>query len=350
MPKTNSSSPGQELSPRDRLRRALPALLGIGISVGLLLWALRGVALTEVLHHIRSAEPGPLLAAVVLATLTFPLRLVRWQLLLRDERGMRYPVGPLWHAIALGFMANNLLPLRAGELVRSYTASRLAGIRFTTVLSSVAVERIFDALTVTVLLTPALLSPDLPRSVMVAGVSVAHLAQVAGLVAGAALLMAVLVLAAPLAAERLVRYLLPSTRLADRIVSLIEGVRQGLVVLRAPGRLAGVLCWSLVLWLVNALAFHVGFAAFDIPVSYYGALLLQGLLALGISIPSTPGFFGPFEAVIVAVLALYGISNDVAFSYAISFHLTSFVPITLLGLWSMTKTPGGFRGLRQRPA
>jgi hypothetical protein len=331
------------------LRRALPAIFGLALSIGLLLWALRGVSLAEVLRHIGAAKPGPLLAAVVLATLAFPLRLVRWRLLLRDESGRPYPAGPLWHAIALGFMANNLLPLRAGELVRSYTASRLARIRFTTVLSSVAVERIFDALTIVALLTLALLSPDLPRSLTVGGVSITHLAQVGGLMAGAGLLLAISVLAAPLTAERLVRRLLPYTRVADRIVSLIEGVRQGLVVLRTPGRLAGVVFWSLVLWVVNALAFYVGFAAFDIPVSYYGALLLQGLLALGISIPSTPGFFGPFEAVIVAVLALYGVPSDVAFSYAISFHLTSFVPITLLGLWSLTRTPGGFRGLRQRP-
>jgi uncharacterized membrane protein YbhN (UPF0104 family) len=107
--------------------------------------------------------------------------------------------------------------------------------------------------------------------------------------------------------------------------------------------------WSLVLWLVNALAFYVGFAAFDIPVGYTGSLLLQGLLILGISIPSTPGFFGPFEAVIVAVLAVYGVSRSLAFSYAIGFHVTTFVPITLLGLWSAARSPGGFRMLR-RPA
>jgi uncharacterized membrane protein YbhN (UPF0104 family) len=110
-----------------------------------------------------------------------------------------------------------------------------------------------------------------------------------------------------------------------------------------------VVFWSLVLWLVNALAFYVGFAAFDIPVSYTGALLLQGLLVLGISIPSTPGFFGPFEAVIVAVLALYGIPRSLAFSYAIAFHITTFVPITLMGLWSTARTPEGFRMLRRSP-
>ena len=293
-----------------------------------------------------AARPAPLAAAVILATLTFPIRLIRWRLLLRDAGGVAYPSGPLWHAVALGFMANNLLPLRAGELVRSYTAARLVGIRFTTVLSSVAVERIFDGLMVVALFTVALLSPDLPHSVGISGVSFTRLAQVGGLTGAIALLVAVLVLAAPLPAERVVKRLFPPW-IAARLVSTIEGVRQGLTVLRTPGRLILVLLWSLVLWLVNALAFYVGFASFGIPVSYYGALVMQGLLVLGISIPSTPGFFGPFEAVIVAVLVLYGVPNDIAFSYAIAYHITSFIPITLLGLWSLAQVPGGFKGLRQ---
>ena len=305
--------------------------------------------MSEVLRHLRTAHPVPLAAAVVIATITFPLRLVRWRLLLRDERGRPYPATPLWHAIAIGFMANNILPLRAGELVRSYTAAKLAPARFTTVFSSIAVERIFDGLTVVAMLTFALLSSDLPSAVSVGGTSIVQLARAAGILGLLALLAAVLVVVAPLRAEHLVRRILPHARVADKIVDLIEGIRQGLTVLRSPARLAGVIIWSVVLWLVNALAFYVGFQAFDIPVSYSGALLLQGLLVLGISIPSTPGFFGPFEAVIVAVLALYGITSSLAFSYAISFHLTSFVPITLLGLWSMAQTPDGFRTLRRTP-
>lgn len=328
-------------------RRLLPAVLGIGVSLALLFWALRGVKLDDILHHVRAARPAPLLVAVILATLTFPLRLIRWRLLLRHESGRPYPAAPLWHAVAVGFMANNLLPLRAGELVRAYTASRLGPIRFTTVLSSIAVERIFDGLTIAALLTVALLGPGLPSGVMVGGVSVARLARVAGLLGGLALVLSIAVLVAPLRAERLVRSVLPWPTLADRVVSLIEGIRQGLVVLRTPTRLILVVFWSFVLWLVNALAFYVGFAAFDIPVSYLGTLLMQGLLVLGISIPSTPGFFGPFEAVIVAALALYGVPRDLAFSYAISFHVTSFIPITLLGLWSLARTPGGFRRLRR---
>ncbi|HWN17629.1 MAG TPA: lysylphosphatidylglycerol synthase transmembrane domain-containing protein [Gemmatimonadales bacterium] len=334
-------------SRRSLLRRALPAALGIGISVALLAWALRGVSAESVLHHIAGARPGPLAAAILVATLTFPIRLIRWRLLLRDERGMAYPSAPLWHAIALGFTANNLLPLRAGELIRSYTAARLTRARFTTVISSVAVERIFDGLTVVGLLTFALFDSDLPSSVKVAGTSVAQLARAAGVAGGVALVLAIIVVAAPLAAERLVRRLLPSARLADRLVYMIEGIRQGLAVLRSPARLAEVIVWSLVLWLANGWAFYLGFTAFNIPVSYSGALLMQGLLVLGISVPSTPGFFGPFEAVIVAVLALYRIPGSLAFSYAIAFHVTTLVPITLLGLWSLTRTPEGFSLLRK---
>jgi glycosyltransferase 2 family protein len=329
-------------------RRLLAAVVGIVVSVALLLWALRGVSPGDVLTHVRAARPIPLIIAVILGTLTFPVRWIRWRVLLGSAGASPQFARPLWHAVAVGFMANNLLPLRAGELVRSYTAARLTGIRFTTVLSSIAVERIFDGLTVVGLLTIALLSSDLPRSLSIAGVSVLQVAQGGAVVSAVAFLLAILILAAPVPAEKVIRQVVPAP-LDDRLVNIVEGIREGLGALRTPGRLLLVTLWSLVLWLANALAFYVGFAAFDIPVSYLGALLLQGLLVLGIAIPSTPGFFGPFEAVIVAVLALYGVPNDLAFSYAIAYHITSFLPITLLGLWSLTRVPGGLRGIRQAP-
>ncbi|MBA3522077.1 MAG: flippase-like domain-containing protein [Gemmatimonadales bacterium] len=328
-------------------RQRLAALLGIALSFGLLYWALRGVHLGEIARHIREAQPLPMAAAVFVATLTFPLRLLRWRLLLRAEDGGPLPRAPLWHAIAIGFMANNVLPFRAGELVRTFTATRLSGARFSSVISSIAVERIFDGLTVVGLLAVALLASDLPDGVTVGKVSVARVAQVTGAMAVAALVGAILVVAFPVAAERLVRRVLPSGRLTDRVVALIEGVRHGLAVLRSPARLAGVMGWSLVLWLTNAWAFHIGFQAFSIPVDFAGALLLQGILIFGISVQLTPGFVGQFEAAIVAALALYGISNDLASSYAIAFHGLTFIPIVLLGAWSLARTPIALSDLRR---
>jgi len=326
------------------------ALLGIVISVALLVWALQGVDLHDVWANIRSAHLLPLVLAVAVATTTFLIRMVRWRLLLRRDDGTAVPWSALWHAVAIGFMANNTLPFRAGEFLRSYAAGRLGGVRFTAAFSSVAVERVFDGITVIALLVIGLGAAGLPSGITVAGVSVAGAATTAAIVCAIALAGAAAVVAFPLAAERVVRRVVPAQALAERIVALIEGVRHGLMVLRSPSRIAAVAAWSATLWLVNAASFWIAFAAFDLPVGFAGALLLQGLLVIGISVPSTPGVVGPFEAVIVAVLALYGIQREPAFSYAITYHAATFVPIVLLGIWSLARTPIALSDVRRSAA
>jgi len=330
--------------------RIWPSLAGVAISVGLLVLILRHVDLGQVRQNLASARPLPLAMAVVVATLTFPIRAIRWRILLRTPQGDPLPLLPAWHATAIGFMANNVLPFRAGELIRPFAITRLAGVRFTSALSSIAVERIFDGLTITAMLTVALLGPGLAPGVSVGGVSVRHIAVVAGGVSAAALVAALAVVGWPLAAERAIRAIVPARHLADRIVGLIEGIRQGLGALNSPSRIVGVVFWSVVLWLVNALSFYIGFAAFGIQVSFTGTLLLQGLVSFGVSVPSTPGYIGPFEAAIVAALALSGVGESQAFSYAIAYHVTTFVPITLLGLWSVARTPIRLGDLRRQPA
>ena len=243
-------------------------------------------------------------------------------------------------------MANNLLPFRAGEVVRTIAASRLAGARFSAVLSSIAVERIFDGLAVVALLSLSLIASDLPPDVAVGGVSVRHAAQVAGAMGAAGLVAGLLVVAFPAAAERAIRSVLPAGRMTERIIALIDGLRHGLTVLRSPSLLAGTVIWSLVLWLMNALALYVAFEAFDIQVGFLGALLMQGILIFGITVQLTPGFLGQFEAAIVAALALFRVPNDVASSYAIAYHILTFVPIILLGAWSLARTPVALSDLR----
>ena len=327
--------------------RVWQALLGVAISFALLAWALHGVSFSEVVATIRSAHALPILVGVVIATATFPVRIPRWKLLLRREDGSPLKAAPLWHAVAMGFMANNILPFRAGELVRTYAVSRLGGTRLTAAFSSIAVERVFDGLTLVFLLTVALFLPGLPTGASVGGIPLATLAKRTGLVCLAALLGAAGVVAWPSAAERVIRRLVPFPLLAEKLVGLIEGVRQGLLVLTSPARLLGVVIWSLIQWLLNACSFYAFFLAFDIPVNFAGALLLQSVLAFGISVPSTPGYLGVFEFTVKAALALYSVDGDRAVSYALVYHFTTFLPIILLGLWSVARTNLGLRELRR---
>jgi hypothetical protein len=138
--------------------------------------------------------------------------------------------------------------------------------------------------------------------------------------------------------ERLLRALIPFKGLADRLVRLVEGLRLGFGALRSPARLTAAVCWSIVLWLLGALGFYLGFGAFGIEVGFAGALLVQSLLAFGVAAQLTPGFFGQFELLVAAGLALFAVPNDLAIAYALTYHITTFFPIVLLGLVSLHRT------------
>jgi uncharacterized membrane protein YbhN (UPF0104 family) len=94
-----------------------------------------------------------------------------------------------------------------------------------------------------------------------------------------------------------------------------------------------VLMWTVAHWLLNALAFWLGFKAVGISLPFSAALFLQTLIAVGVALPSAPGFFGFFEKLATVGLAVYGVEAARATSWAIGFHILSFIPITLIGLW-----------------
>ncbi len=329
-----------------RRGRLLTGVVGVVVSVALLAWAVRHVEFRDVASRLREARPMPLLAAVAVATSTFLLRALRWRVLVRAEDGSDIPFPARWHATAMGFMANNVLPLRAGELLRAFALSRLGGVRLATALTSLVVERVLDGLTLVLSISLGLALAGLPATTTVAGISLRRIALVSAVAGLGAVAAALALVLRPAWGERVIRALLPAGPLEARLVLLLHGVRDGVTVLADPARLALAVGWSVALWLVNALSFHVAYGAFGIAGSFGSALLLQGLLAFGIAVPSTPGFIGPFEAVIVAVLGLFAVPDATAFSYALAYHVTTFVPIIVLGLWSLARSPVRLADLR----
>jgi uncharacterized protein (TIRG00374 family) len=260
--------------------------------------------------------------------------------MLRDPDGRAFALAPLWHATAIGFMVNNLLPARAGEVARAYVAKRQLAVRFTTAIASVAVERVFDGLVLVGLMALVLAWPASPGLGVISG------SPIGAIAAGVAILFALILLAALAAAyrpgtasrlmSRPIHALLP-TRLADRAEHMVEGALAGLAVLRHGPRLVGVVAWSFVLWGVSAASFALAFRAFGLVLPFQAALLLQGVVALGVALPASPGFWGPFEAATRLTLTLYGVGAEQAVSYAVTYHLTTFLPITLLGLYSQSR-------------
>jgi uncharacterized protein (TIRG00374 family) len=322
-------------------------LLGIALS-GLLLWlTLRDVDLGEVVTILRTSHLGLWLACTVVATASFPLRARRWQAILAPL-APRVPVRPLWHATAIGMMVNNVVPARAGEMARAFALSRArAEIPFAAALGSLVVDRLFDGTMVLGLLLLATLDPRFPTDATILGWTAGRIALGAGALLGIVLVGILVLLLAPglvtgligASAGRL------SPRLAARLQTVMTSFAAGLAVLRSPALVGEVLWWTLLHWLTNAAAFWLGFLALGVDAPFSASLFLQGIIAIGVAIPSSPGFFGFFEAAGKAGLGLYGVPAGLAVSWAIGFHLLSFVPITVIGAWYFVRHHLHFRDM-----
>lgn len=308
--------------------------IGIALSAVLLWWTLRDVSLATVWAELSHSSVPLFLASTICATLIFPLRARRWRTILQPV-APNQPFGPLWRATAVGMMANNLLPARAGEIARAYALTRQTGIGFATSIASLAVDRLFDMLVLLFLAVAALVDPSFPREARIAGQTLGHLAQ--GSVVIVVLLLVALYSLAFFPAQLVRAFELFTRRvspaLEERGKSVLIKFSEGLSVLRSPRRFSSVLAWTIAHWLLNALAFWLGFKAVGIELPYSAALFLQTLIAFGVALPSAPGFFGFFEKLATVGLGIYGVSASHATSWAIGFHILSFIPITAIGLW-----------------
>jgi len=307
--------------------------LGVTLSAVALWWTLRDVHFASVMLHVRRADPLLLALSTVAATGIFPLRARRWRPILHSVTP-DLPFGPLWRSTAIGMMVSNVVPARAGELARAYALAReTRQVPFTAAFASVAVDRVFDASVVLLLMFGAMLDPRFSRGAVVAGQPASRIIAGGAIFAGAALAVLYLMARFPNAVggafETVARRISP--RLQRRGGELLRTFASGLGVLRRPALFGEVVWWTLVHWLLNALAFWLGFRAVGIDAPLTAALFLQGLIAIGVALPSAPGFFGIFELFAKAGLTIYGVDDDLAVAWAIAFHFLSFIPITLIG-------------------
>ena len=314
------------------MKKHFRALLGIAISAVLLWWVLKEVSLTTVLHILSQSNPWLFAIATVCATLIFPLRARRWRTIL-DPIYPKLPFGPLWRATAIGMMANNVLPARAGEVARAYVLTRETPVPFSTSIASLAVDRVFDLIVILLLAFLSVLDPQFPSRASIGGVSLAHLALGGVTLVIAAIIVLYALVFFPTPLIRL--FELFAQRLAPKIeergkLALVK-FSQGLNVLRSPRHFAAIMGWTIAHWLMNALGFWVAMMAVGIHAPFSASLLLQALIALGVAVPSAPGFFGLWEKVAVLGLAIYAVGPSLATAWARGFHILTFIPITVIG-------------------
>ena len=302
----------------------LRGAIGIAVSVLAIYVLLNAVDVNAAFAVLRTASPAWIAVMLVMATMDVAARGARWRTLLA-------PIAPLPYRLVLGYtyigyLANNVLPARLGELYRSHALGEGEGLSRTTVLGTVVVERVVDTVMVVAIAAGAVLVLS-ARGVMTSAVLLG-LAFVSLLVIGLGLGIAAHRLPG---AERVVAIL----NRWPRILELGRKLREGLAVAGRPRTLGAALVFSAIAWAASTGTFLAAGQAVGVELSVAQAALLTSGVALVTIIPAGPGYVGTFELTVVGIADGFGIPRDSAFALGLLVHVVILATTSIGGVVAM---------------
>lgn len=284
--------------------------LGIAISVFAIWVLVRSVDLQAAFDVLKTASPAWIGVMVITATVDIAARGARWRALLA-------PIAPLPYRRVLGYtyigyLANNVLPARLGELYRSHALGDGEGVSRTTVLGTVVVERVVDTVMVVAIASVAVLVLSV-RGVMTSAV----------LLGAAFVALLVIVLGLGMAAHRLPGAERVGAIIArrPRLLELARRLREGLAVAGRPRVVAVAIGFSAIAWAASITTFLAAGQAVGVELTIAQAALLTSGVALVTIVPSGPGYLGTFELTVVGIASGFGIARDDAFAMGLLVHL-----------------------------
>ncbi len=299
----------------------LRAAVGAAISVAAIWLVLRSVDVGRAVEVLRTADRAwiGLMGAFIVSDLA--VRALRWKRLVAPIGHVRYPA--MLAYLLIGYLANNVLPARIGELVRSHYLGDREGLSRTTTLGTVVVERVVDFVVVVAIASAAIIVLSV-RGIVASAVLVGI--ALAGLLAAA--------VAVGIAAHRL-----PG---AERIAAAAERwprfreaagkLRGGLAVAGRPRTLAEALFLSMIAWSATVLAFAAAGQAIGVELTIGQAALLASGVALVTAIPAGPANLGTFELAAVEIGKAVGVEANAAFALALLVHAGILVITSVGGL------------------
>ena len=305
--------------------------LGIIISAAFLYLAFKEINFAELWETLRQTQVIWLLPGLGIYFVGMLVRAWRWRFLLKPLKPIS--IRTLFPIINIGYMGNNVFPLRMGEVLRAVVLKRREDVSISGSLATIVVERIFDAVVVIgfVLLNLGQLV-SLPG-----GGSLAKLGSLATWAAAiflAGLVVFILIAVFPKPAQRIlhqiIEKLLPEkwrksvTQFADRFLD-------GLMSLRSPANAFMVLFTSILIWLLETGLYWSVNQALGMDLNFRQLMLLNGVVNLVLLIPAAPGGLGTFDAAGRAMLEAYTIPSEIALGYTLVLRIALWVPVTLLG-------------------
>tara|TARA_R100001132_G_scaffold27567_1_gene35667 strand:+ start:8588 stop:9661 length:1074 start_codon:yes stop_codon:yes gene_type:complete len=305
-------------------------ILGVIVTIACLLAAVWGLDFEQISTSFKRANYWTLPVMLALLFVFFWLKALRWQMLLEPIK--KLTVSQVTPAMMIGFMGNNILPAHLGEFLRVYVLSRQYQIPKTTVLSTVVLERLFDVVAILCYLGIGIyFAPNFPEEY-----------QTVSLIVALGILITIILVAAYLIWTETVislfrgifSYLpfLPE-KLTHLVLEMMRSGALGMTSMKSKRLCFGIIWTSFAQWLINGISIYVALWSFNIRVSPLAAFVVLGVTAFGVTVPSTPGFFGVVQFCFTLSLKAFGVSNADAFSASIYYQLSQYFPVTFIGLY-----------------
>ena len=312
--------------------------VGAAISLIFLYLALRGLRLNELGNAFKQANYLWLIPGVAIYFVAVWARAWRWHYLLKPLKSI--PTNQLFPTVTIGYFGNNILPARAGELLRAIVLKKDEDIPISASLATIIVERVFDGVVMLGFVFVNL--PELARLTSSSGFvgDIRTLAVIGTVVFIGALLVFLAAAMFPERTQSIVRRIttrLVPQRYREKILGLSDRFLGGLAALRSPRGVLMIFVTTVVIWLLETGKYWFLMHAFPFKVSFFTLMLMNGIVNLATTIPSAPGYVGTFDAPGIAVLTAYGVPKATAAAYTLALHIALWFPITALGGYYLVK-------------
>jgi uncharacterized protein (TIRG00374 family) len=335
----SKDSPSKDSPSKDSInkdwKRILPGLIVSAISLAAVFYIADIRLLVEAL---RLADYRLVALAGLLAVVWLGVRAIVWRTLLQEKATYKQ----VFSTVNEGYLLNNILPFRLGEVARAFLLSGKAALSFWEVFSTILIERALD-----VAMAAGLLLSTLS---FVVGASWAWQAAV-GTIALVLTGLAALYLLARNQEWALTQFEKLTSRWAvlNRIGrTQLPRFISGLSVLTDTSRFLRTIAWMIVNWGIALVQYYLLLLAFFPDGEFLWAAFSLAVTTLGIAAPSSPGAVGIFELATVAALSVFGLSTSVALAYALTAHLLNYLITGVLGTYALARDGETISGLYYR--
>jgi uncharacterized protein (TIRG00374 family) len=302
------------------MKRNLRSIVGFVISFGLICFLIYTIDYNSVGNALLSFDRGLIWLLLLIYIVGLLFRSVRWKLII--DANDSSPLKPVFKSLAVGYMVNNLLPAKVGELARMEYLKRISGISRSYLLGTIFIERILDLLVVFIFLLTTMFFSEKIRLL------VQDKQWLFVILIGAIALFVIFMISKRGLSWLL--YIIPN-QFKNRIEDIFTSFKKSIQFIKNFRLLFYITSLSIVIWGFTLATTFIILQGLGVSIPFYAYLFVVSAGVFGLIIPSTSGGIGVYHAIATGSLVLFNVAPSIAMTFAIIAHAFDFIPGILAG-------------------